>query len=59
MIIRSLPLAVCLAWFAYESHFSASFFTRTVASGLSSITQGMEDALGADHPAYTSVASVE
>lgn len=58
MIVRSIPLAVCLAWLAYESHFSISFFQQTVTASVISITRGAEEALGVDGPAYPQVASV-
>jgi len=59
MLIRSIPLAICLAWLTYESHFSVSFFQQTVTASMASITQGIEQALGADAPAHTRVASAE
>lgn len=58
MIARSLPLAFCLLWLAYQSQFSASVFTQTVATGLTSIAQGIESALEAETPAFRRVASV-
>jgi hypothetical protein len=59
MLVRSIPLVVCLAWLAYESHFSVSFFQQTVSVSLTSITQGIEQALGADEPVRTHIASAE
>lgn len=51
MLVRSVPLALCLLWLAYESHFSPSFFISTVETGVVSIVSGMEDVLLADQPA--------
>lgn len=59
MLVRSIPLVICLAWLTYESHFSIGFFQQTVTASLTSITQGIEQALGADEPARTHVASAE
>jgi hypothetical protein len=51
MLVRSVPLALCLLWLAYESHFSPSFFVATLETGAVSIASGMEDVLIADQPA--------
>lgn len=59
MLVRSIPLVICLTWLAYESHFSIGFFQQTVSASVTSITQGVEQALGADVPARTRIASVE
>lgn len=45
MILRAIPLTVLLCWLAYESHFSLSFFARTVGTGVSMIAGGLDDAL--------------
>ena len=53
MILRAVPLAALLAWLAYESHFSPSFFAATVSTSLSSIRDGIDDMLSRDfagHP---------
>lgn len=61
MFVRSVPLALCLLWFAYESHFSPSFFVSTLEASAGSIIGGMEDILLADNPARfsTVVASAD
>lgn len=59
MLVRSIPLAICLAWLAYESQFSISYFQQTVTASLISIEQGIEQAIGADVPVQTRVASAE
>jgi hypothetical protein len=48
MIVRAAPLAVCLLWLAYESHFSTSFFLSTAEHGLASLVGGLEDVMLAD-----------
>ena len=59
MLVRSIPLAICLMWLAYESHLSVSFFQETVTASLTSIAQGVEEALGGDLPSYPQLASAE
>ena len=49
MIARAAPLAVCLLWLAYESHFSPSFFLSTAGHGLASLVGGLEDVMLSDH----------
>jgi hypothetical protein len=48
MIARAAPLAVCLLWLAYESHFSPSFFVSTAEHGLASLVGGLEDVILSD-----------
>jgi hypothetical protein len=50
MIARAAPLAVCLLWLAYESHFSPSFFLSTAGHGLASLVGGLEDVMLSDRP---------
>jgi hypothetical protein len=57
MLVRSIPLAICMAWLAYESHFSVSFFQETVTTSLISISDGIEEALGGDLRSHPQVAS--
>jgi hypothetical protein len=45
MIARAAPLAVCLLWLAYESHFSPSFFLSTAGQGLASLVGGLQDVM--------------
>ena len=45
MIPRALLLAICLAWMAYESHFSPEFFFKTVRTSLAEIQAGLDDAM--------------
>jgi hypothetical protein len=42
MIVRALPLAACLLWLAYESHFSPSFFVSTLETSLASLAGGLD-----------------
>jgi hypothetical protein len=57
MLVRSIPFAICLAWLAYESHFSVGFFQETVTASVISIADGIEEALGGNLPSYPQVAS--
>lgn len=57
MLVRSIPLAICLAWLTYESHFSVSFFQETLTASVASISAGIEEALGGDLSSYPQVAS--
>jgi hypothetical protein len=59
MLVRSIPLAICLTWLAYESHFSVSFFEETVTASLASIEQGVVEALGGNVSSYPQLASAE
>ena len=59
MLVRSIPFAICLSWLAYESHFSVSFFQETVTASVTSISEGIEEALGGDLPSYPQVASAQ
>jgi hypothetical protein len=45
MILRAIPLTLLLFWLAYESHFSPSFFVRTVSLSLSLIADGIDETL--------------
>jgi hypothetical protein len=45
MIVRAVPLALCLLWLAYESRFSPSFFVATVGTSLSLMAEGVDDLL--------------
>jgi hypothetical protein len=49
MILRAAPLALCLFWLAYESHFSPSFFASTMEQSVASILGGMEDMLASEN----------
>jgi hypothetical protein len=57
MLVRSIPFALCMAWLAYESHFSVSFFQQTVTASVISISDGIEEALGGDLPSRAQIAS--
>ncbi len=61
MIARSVPLIVCLAWLAFESHFSPSFFVATLERSIASITGGMNEVVAAEYPAQfqTALASAD
>ena len=48
MIPRVLLLAICFVWMAYESHFSTSFFFRTVGASIADIQAGIDDAMRRD-----------
>lgn len=48
MILRAIPLTLLLFWLAYESHFSPSFFARTVGISLSMIAEGIDGTLSGD-----------
>jgi len=51
MVLRSIPLAICLMWLGYEAHFSPAFFADTVETSIVSITGGMQDLVAGGHPA--------
>lgn len=59
MVIRVIPLAICLAWLAYEARFSPSFFVATVDTSLVSIAGGIEATLGLDTPLSARTALVD
>ncbi len=59
MLARSIPLALCLAFIAYESRFSASVFTQTVEAGFASIRQGIEETVGVRGTPGRRIASVK
>ena len=48
MFVRTIPLAVCLLWLAYESHFSVNFFVTTLETGVASIAAGLDSTSTAD-----------
>jgi len=59
MVIRVIPLAICLAWLAFEARFSPSFFIATVDTSLVSITSGIKGTLGVDTPLTPRTALVD
>jgi hypothetical protein len=61
MIIRALPLAICLFWLAFESHFSPSFFVATLERSVASLAGGIDDVVSVEtaRPAATVLASAE
>lgn len=48
MLLRAVPLALLLAWLAYESHFSPSFFAAQVHISLQAMAGGLDDVLTGD-----------
>ncbi len=61
MIIRALPLAICLFWLACESQFSPSFFVATLEQSVTSLAGGIDDVVSVEvaRPAATMLASAE
>jgi hypothetical protein len=56
---RASLLALCLAWMAYESHFSPRFFAATVLKSVADIRAGLDGVLEGDLPPMWRNASAE